>query len=599
MYRLIFAAALIAALPWSASAQVEKQVEVTKAYVPSVESAAKLAIEPDMTDTVMLRPEIDYTITPLSLRTTLSTRPIRPATVTYWEFNRPLPVYLKIGAGYPSNSVLDFYASSQNPSTGYVIGYVNHRGRYADIRNEFRVKNKSWQMQNRAGVAAGKYLGRHVLEGEIAYDNRIYHRYGRFVAEDVLSDYRPGARVMYDHAAVDVRFGDDFHDLRRLNFEVALHGTLFMGNPKMYTDGTDPGASSVREEQVDKSRQISLGGDAKIARAFGRHRFEIGAGYEWLDGQKRLSGYEQQQIRVGLRYGIDGDAVRLEAGADYYYDKVADTDAGNYLIPYLRLAFNLGTNGLKPFIEFDGGVRENSFAALSRQNPYLANGLWDDKSSVDYNGRLGIGGSLWRDRFTYRVHAGFSIRDHHPYWYTSWASDPETEKTLFAGGPFLTEQGRQTVTSIHAQLEYRPVSVLRMTLGVHGFIYNDEVDVYTSREPVRKVEYENGEPSFEADAAIRYEGRKVAFGVGIRMQNKRNWTVVTNGMDGTSDPAGVADGVFTAPFAADLSIDFDWKLSRRVTLFAEGRNLLNRKLYEYAWYPEYGANFTLGIKANF
>ena len=73
--------AMLAAM--TATAQVEKQVEVTKAYVPSLEQATKLKIEPDMTDTMTLRPEIDYTITPLTLQTTLATRPIRPVTVTY------------------------------------------------------------------------------------------------------------------------------------------------------------------------------------------------------------------------------------------------------------------------------------------------------------------------------------------------------------------------------------------------------------------------------------------------------------------------------------------------------------------------------------
>ena len=99
MKKMLIVAALAAVLPQLAAAQVEKQVEVTKAYVPKVESASKLPVQPDMTDTARMRPEIDYTITPLSLRTTLSTRPIRPATVTYWEFNRPLPFYVKAGAG--------------------------------------------------------------------------------------------------------------------------------------------------------------------------------------------------------------------------------------------------------------------------------------------------------------------------------------------------------------------------------------------------------------------------------------------------------------------------------------------------------------------
>ena len=96
MKKLLLAALLLAALPRMGAAQVEKQVEVTKAYVPRVGSAAKLPVEPDMTDTTRIRPEIDYTITPLSLQTTLTTRPIRPATVTYWEFNRPQPFYLKL-----------------------------------------------------------------------------------------------------------------------------------------------------------------------------------------------------------------------------------------------------------------------------------------------------------------------------------------------------------------------------------------------------------------------------------------------------------------------------------------------------------------------
>lgn len=193
MKRMLFVAALMAALPWGASAQVEKRVEVTKAYVPSVEGASKLAVVPDMTDTVKMRPEIDYTITPLSLQTTLATRPIRPATVTYWEFNRPLPFYLKVGMGYPFNSVLDFYASSQNPGTGYVVGYVNHEGRYSKIGNDFGVKNNSTRMLNRIGAAAGKYFGRHVLEGDLSYENRMYHRYGMYLAPDFSADAVPGS----------------------------------------------------------------------------------------------------------------------------------------------------------------------------------------------------------------------------------------------------------------------------------------------------------------------------------------------------------------------------------------------------------------------
>lgn len=579
MKKLLIAALFAALLPPVAQAQVEKQVEVTKAYVPSLESAEKLSIAPDMTDTVRMRPEIDYTITPLSLRTTLTTRPIRPATVTYWEFNRPLPFYLKVGAGYPLNSVLDFYASSQNPGTGYVVGYVNHEGRYAEIANEFGVKNNSVRMQNRVGAAAGKYFGRHVLEGEVSYENRLYHRYGAFDAAeaaepDLASErFRPGSAVDYGDARVAVRFGDAFQDLSRTNFEVALGGGLFFDH-------------SDAPHYNDRARQSAFDVSARLARAFGRHTLSAEAGYERQAGQKALADYNRQQIHAALRYGLSGGVVRLEVGADYYHDKIEGSESGNYVIPFARLDFNLGTTGLRPFVEVDGSVRDNGFRSLTRQNPYVVNATWLDKSSVDYNGRFGIGGSLWHNRFAYRLYAAFSIRDNHLYWVGSdvgWnaAADPGP---VYWPGAFRPVMARQTATSFNGEIEYRPLSRLRLDLGLHGTVYNDDVPL------------ENGSPKFEGNVGIRYEGPRIAFGVSAHLQSERAWSLFEAAP--AELPAGAPE-TLTAPLAVDLRLDFEWKITGRIALFAQGRNLADRRLYRFACYPEYGANFTVGVKMNF
>ena len=85
------------------------------------------------------------------------------------------------------------------------------------------------------------------------------------------------------------------------------------------------------------------------------------------------------------------------------------------------------------------------------------------------------------------------------------------------------------------------------------------------------------------------------------MQSARKWSAVfenTGTETAPGEPVMQYD-TFEAPFAVDLRVNFDWKVSGRVTLFAEGRNLINRRLYEYPFYPEYGANFTVGVKANF
>ena len=282
-------------------------------------------------------------------------------------------------------------------------------------------------------------------------------------------------------------------------------------------------------------------------------------------GQKSLEGSSQQLIHAALRYGFAGGVVRFDVGADYYRDRTEFegepsnlVKSENYVIPFARLDFNLGTPGLKPFFEADGAVTPNDFRALTQENPYVASSTWLDKSSVDYNFRLGLGGSLWRSRFHYRVYAGVSVRDNHLFW-TTYRS--------------LSD-------------EFRPVSALKFDLGVHGSLYNDETDL------------KNGAPSFAGNVGVAYEGRKVSFGVKALMQGVRRWTVID--LSATTDASEPVCGPsFEAPFGVDLRVNFDWKVSGRVTLFAEGRNLINRRLYEYPFYPEYGANFTVGVKANF
>lgn len=576
----ITAVLLLAALPWHAAAQVEKQVEVTKAYVPRVEPASKLAVAPDMTDTVKMRPEIDYSITPLSLQRAFETRPIRPATVTYWEFNRPQPFYLKVGAGYPLNSTVDFYASTQHPGTGYLLGYVNHEGRYADIRNDFGVKNNSVRMTNRVGVAAGKYFGRHTLEADVWYDNRLYHRYGAYASSDPELD-QAGAAVDYGEARAAVRFGDDFQDLARVNFEVALSGGLFSDHSKLV--GT-----------ADRTGLSDWAVRARVAKGFGRHRIGADLSYERLAGSKAVEEYKEQLLRVGVRYGYDGGVVRFEAGADYCHDRIPNGRSGDYVTPFLRMDFDLGTRALRPFVELDGDVRANNCRTLTRENPYVCAAAMPGSSSVDYNGRIGIGGGVRSGAFGYRAYVAFSIRDNRLYWLgLPAAAGVEGEPAAFFGGSFLPVQARQTVMSFNGEVEFRPVSPLRLSLGLHGYLYNDEGCPALEGAP----ELENGAPSFEGDFDLRYEGRRITFGVGVALRGKCGWSLLDTVR---SDESGLPLlQTMDTPFAADLRALFEWKVSGGATLFARGSNLAGCKIYDYGWYRAYGANFTVGVKLNF
>lgn len=584
MKRILLIAVICAVLPRMAGAQVRKQVEVTKEYVPSVKQAPKLPIVPDMTDTTQMRPEIAYAVSPFALNSPLELDPIHPTTVTFWNFNRPLPYYLKAGAGYPLNSAVDFHAATQHPNTGYALGYIHHEGRYADIRNDFGRKNKSMRLFNRAGAAAGKYLGKHVLEASASYENRLYRRYGAYVDPSVADRFpvSPGARVDYGDADFALRIGDDFQDLSRVNFEVAASCNLFFDQ-------------TVWTSNDNRPRQTTLHASGKLARAFGRHRFSLEAGYDRFAGHRSITKLEEHVIRAGIRYGAETRTTNFEVGLDYYRDRISGTEDENYFLPFVRVNLDFGTKKIRPFLEVDGSFQDNSYRSLTRQCPYVTPGTLQYKSSVDYRGRLGIRGDLWRERFSYRLYAAFSINNDHNYWYATGLYDASAQQVLAAALTLQPEQGRQTVTSFHGEAEFHPVNALRIELGIHSYLYNDDLD------------WDNGEPKFEGNLGIRYSFRRVSFGVALSGQTARNWTLryteILNAPEArdsdTNAPETATRGSFKAPAALNLQASFDWRISRLVGVFVEGDNLLNKRLYRYPWYPEYGANFTVGVKLAF
>lgn len=549
--------------------QVEKQVEVTKAFVPKLDKASKLTIHPDMSDTVKMRPEIDYSITPLTLKTKLATRTIKPATVTYWEFNRPKPIYVKVGGGYPASSLFDFYFSSQNPSTGYVVGYANHDGRYAKIKNDFGVKRSARYMSNSGGVIAGKYLGRQTIEIDASYNNYLNSRYGAHRDMAEITETTVGSKVNYGVVGVDLRYGDDFVDLSRFNFNIAVGGSMFM-------DHSDYAANI---SNIGKARQIDWNAEATVARMFGSHKLLLDASYQVMVGQKAIDNYSQNTLKIGFHYGYDGDLMDIELGADYYRDDVVNTKANSYFIPQAKLSFNLGDGAFIPYVSLSGELRDNSYESLIKENPYVRPPSFLLESSVDYNLRLGVEGNLSYTKFAYRLFVGWSILHNHNYWYG--LTDSNGVGTF--SGEFMPYLSLLEVASLNGELAYRPIRNLLMTLEAHLYMYSDN-----------NLEIKHGAPSFTTDLKFKYSTGRFSFGASAEFQSVREWSIVKG-----EYTVNAQQTAFVAPFSIDVKADVSCRISRGIDIFTEVGNIANMRLYEQPYYPEYGVNFTAGVKMSF
>ena len=571
----------------SASAQVAKQVEVTKDFAPEISEAKKMDITPNMVDTITLRPEIDYTITPRSFASTLGTHRFNPATVTYWEYRRQYPFYLKVGAGYPLHTIGDLYATTHRPDVGYLTGYAQHYGQYAKLRydNIYDGKsykdNRSTQMNNKFGVMGGKYFGRYTLSGDVFYRMDTYHRYplhNIYAADGTPIMEYTRRKIDFEDVNLSLSFGDSFADYSHLNFKVYASADYYHDKSQTFVEGAS-------------YQQINVVAGASLAREFSkRSALSFNLHYHGYFGLRSLASYANSIAQAELMYYYrSGGLLDMKVGAKIAYDyNPADTQKRNRLhaFPYLALSLNINDKGsFVPYVEVDGELQNNSYYSLVRKNPYvdiLGEGGGALQSNVAlpntelYNVRFGVSGHTTNSKFAYRFYANMSFMERALYWYNI--------DQIFFG----VESAKRNVWSLCLAVDYKPISQLLLTAQVKGSIYTNFATVRDALPPI------------EALLNVRYTHRKFTLGASAQLYGTTKWTFEQNArLFDTSSVASAHRSDITAPASVDLRLYADWHVNKSCTIFAEGNNLLDMPIYRWLFYRELGASFTVGVKMQF
>ncbi len=537
-------------------AQVNREVEVTKAYIPTVEKASKPMLKAFITDTAYINPDVDYSITPLSINTPLQTQPIKPATVTYWEFNRPAKAQVKIGAGLPLNSLLEAYVATHNASVGYLAANINHIGNYSDIENINGEMINAIQALNSGEVAGGLYFGDKTLAANISYDNDWYSRYAYVQSQSPL--------INYQNIGSAISFGDDFVDLSKLNYNVDVGFDHFLD----------------RAENIDNSLRFGL----NIGQSISLGNIVFSGDYERIASNYS---YNNSSLSAAVMLNSKVADWQLDLGVKYLYDK--SVIAGNemphtYLLPHLHIKRATPTM-LTPFVEISGSSQQNNFASLTTENPYLLSGK-SVESGVEYDLRGGIMGQNRSATFMYKLSAAYNIGINSRYWALCIVDESDTTTTDIYSSYFDVEVANLNTTSLNLYLGYRPFTNLLLSFDGSIYSYNES----------KYCDYINSKPRYEMSLGVDYTLRKFRMGVKSRLLGDRQFTICNySPLSIVSRPTSSID---LGP-VLDLGVYVDWKYSEKLSIFAEGSNLCNSGLYPFPHYRGYGAQFTVGAKFNF
>ena len=539
MRKIIFiTATLLAASSVGVHAQENesliRRIEVTRQYVPEVEGARKIDYAPRMGDTVTLKPYIDYAITPTPWKSVFGTEPIEPINISTARYEPINPFYLRAGAGYPLTSTANLRTSFGNPSDRHFGIYADHDGQWQHLIDDTAPAGCT---ENRLGFNGGFAAGQRMFDYDLHYDLNARQWNG---TNNTSFNY-------FNNISAAVRFGDSFADLSRFNYRVGLTGG-FWGNS----------LQSIKHNG-------GLDAFADFAWPLGSGAILTDAGFNG-DWNPDIS---DQLFSLAPHYRLSVSDLNLNVGAKLYFNNYNFySNRGNniYVVPDVKISYTVLPT-FEPYLSIDGSVANSSYKDLYAINPYvvpLSAGMRPKTLSL----QGGVRGNA-RDILVYDIYAGYMAADTFCF-----VRSMET-------GAFSPIQVPLNVTFASANLGIHLPTGFGFLAGVHYNSYNNDPNLW--RGTSTPTQLGMGIPTLNLSGTISYDYRNKLF------------TKVRADFIGKRFMASAQDFYTEVPSYVDLSASVEYKFSNRFSVFLQGNNLLNKPIYHYLGYKEYGVRGVVGF----
>lgn len=552
--------------------QITQQIEVTKEYVPEISGARKLYFQPQIGDTITLKPDIDYSITPTPWKSIFGTEPITPVDISTAEYRPARPYYIKAAAGYPFQTALDFYAGVPcDPSRGRFGVYANHYGQWSKLPNMEGTKVPSSWTENKAGIFGGAKIGRRMLDADVNYGYRYYMPSEYPAIGSELIDFNP---IVYNNVDAVIKFGDAFTDFSRFNYRFGLSGSWMRYSNKTMD-------STYERNYADEYRS---GIFADFGWGLGKGVLLTGVKFDgWFFNNADERKTRDWYIGLNPEYKLDIKSFSMSIGLKAYYRNYnynnRDTydkspKSKMYVLPDIQISYKF-LPVLEPYINIDGELCDGSLAAMSKQNPYVVALESDRPVYVDFKG--GIRGSA-SGIFTYDAFVGYTSGRMPVFYYYFTNFLPATDKTdwFYAGARAKVSLACGFGAEVFGQ--YNSIKT--------KFSYYSPSDLPESLNP----EYiPSATPEFTAGFGLSYNYKnKLYVKAGLEYVGKRGWLALS------SDAK-----VEYVPSTLNLTASVEYLIQKRFAVFVTGDNLLNANIYRYLGYRALGANVMAGVRFNF
>lgn len=536
---------------------ISEEVDVIRQYKPVLGDAVKIKKSPSYFDEATQAAPLKYNFKNLRLlkdtaRLTISADSLRKTD----SLDAPF-LYLKAGGGNLSTALGEIYLNSKPQKNGNYGAWFKHLSQQGSLANQ--------QFLHEQINLFGKKISSHnFISGNLSGEDRKVYFYG------------------YDHKKVSYSKADSKQSLQNIDATVEFGNNADTASSLSY--GLKAHGMNFKDSYSNKENKYE--GSGFIGYKLNQFSFNLSSALSYNKASLE-SGmvFNTSIFKIEPFITLENKIFKIKAGLNIVNDFGQEKKV--LIFPDASIDFLL-SYGFNVYGGIKGDVIQNSYSDLTRSNPWIRGiqfaiplnynpsgpnlnpatlSLLNSKQKIDFFG--GIKGAF-SPEFNYRAQVETGVYDNVAFFINN-----PLDTRYFS----LAYDGKGTTKEeFYAEINYLAGSKFRL---------NANLDYLTFK--LKNLSQPWHTPKLRTGLLISY--------------NPSSKWLITGSAWYTGIQKAIANGsngnVQKLPAFTDLNLGVEYRIHKKVSLFLNGNNLLNKQYQNYLNYPVLGFNVFGGITLNF
>lgn len=587
-----------------------REVEVTKAFKPTINDVHKINEMPKIDETEHQQPKFDYSIYSQPILNTFSVNPLKAATISKAEKKETGYGLIRAGVGNYNKPYGEFFFNNVNSKNSIFGIHAKHLSSHGKLTLEGGDKVDAPYSKNEAEVYYKHNLSKSILSVDVDFKHDGFNYYGYPINRIPSTLLGENQSITYQGTKQTFTKGGLNVNLKNITAE--MDDPSFNFNFKYHYFGT-------KTEQREHFGEFNM--DFQKPLDTGTLLTETGASFVTANNINNyildtLGKRTQTWIYVKPAWYYAGKMASVSLGVNAWFIMDNDMEAVAKVTPNIRVDFTPVKDVFKLYAGIDGNYINNHYSKIAYENPFV-DPMHDVKNSfekIHFYG--GIDGKL-STKTNFKISVDYSMIDDQPFYYLNeyyypWLPEPPLTN-LIINNAFDVLYDDMNLLKFNFEIFHTSSEKLNILLSGNYYVYN--LDQQTEAWNM---------PDWDATFSLDYKiTEQLSVGADIYLIGERKALIINAGNLNGYDPDGYGYGPYEGGYggypqyrynydserdnqyiesldaAFDLNVNANYQITQKFSVFGQLNNFGFQKYQRWFGYPVQSFNALVGVSYAF